>query len=188
MSVLLSAIAIVLLLIVVLGLFGTLREVSILQGKVTSLEGLLLKPPEPRFFDGMLPERVLAELAGTPFASRGRDFFLVFVRQACPGCATLLEDLKAGVDADRLDREQLLYVVAGPAGGLDTRLRDRGCYVLADEVRALTEACQVKQTPTILHLDKTLKVLGATVGGDMEWIYSRGQPDRLLPESIGSSD
>jgi len=174
------AVTIVLLVFVGLGLLGTLREVSILQGRVSALQNLLLRPPGPRFFDGMLPERAVATLRAAPLADNVRDFFVVFVRQACPGCANLLQAIKDAVAVNRLDSERFLCVVCGVPGGLDTRLRDSGFRVINDQPRALAEACQVKQTPTVLHLDSTLSVLDATVGDDIEWIYSRSE-DPAIP-------
>lgn len=172
MILLLVVVCIVLLMVVCLALLGTMHEVAVLQGKVSGLHELLLNPPAPRFFNGMLPDRALARFRELEVTEGLAAFFAVFVRQGCPGCARLLEQIQAGVEAGTLDPNQFFCIVPGRAGGLDRQLRDARLPVVIDEDGLLVEACQVRQTPTMLRMDRDLKVIDSMVGGDMEWIQS----------------
>lgn len=173
MATVVAAIAIVLLLVVCLALMGVMHEVTVLQGSITALNNLLINPPGPRFFNGALPERTVARLRERGVPDDVAGFALVFVRQACPACSRLLQGIADGVEGGTLQPNQFVCVLGGHAGGLDKHIREAALPVIIDEDKLLLEGCQVKQTPTVLHLDRDLKVLDTLVGDDIEWIQSR---------------
>lgn len=135
------AITSVLLLVVFVALLGTMREVVVLQGKVTGLTDLLLKPPSPQFFDGMLPDLAREKLMRARPAEAVDSFFLVFVRQGCSGCARLLQEIKAGIADNGLDARRFTCVISGRSGGLDKALRTTGIHIITDSDNHLEEAC-----------------------------------------------
>jgi len=175
MTVLLAIVAVILLM-VCLALLGTMREVVVLQGKVTAFTELMLKPPAPAFLDGMLPDRVRARLLDAGIGQQGDDVFLIFARKGCAGCARLLQSIKAGLTEGTLSSRQFVCVLDSHSGGdsLEQAIRDSGMVVLVDQDRFLANACQVKQTPTTFHLGATsLKVVDSNIGGEFEWVRSR---------------
>jgi hypothetical protein len=181
------AITIALLLVVAVALLGTMREVVVLQGKVAALTDLLLNPPSPQFLDGILPDLARQELSSAGLDQRAESFFLIFTRQGCSGCASLLQEIKAGVTSGALDAQRFACVITGRSGGLEKAVRAVGILVLVDGERHLEEACQVRQTPTVLHLDGgSLKVLDSMVGADLTWIRPRLTP-RLAILDVSTS-
>jgi hypothetical protein len=159
---------------------GTMREVTVLQNKISALTDLLLKPPTPQFFDGLLPERTNAKLRDARLGIGFRNFVLIFVRQGCTGCASLLSQVRLAIGQGTLSPGQFACVIIGRPGGLDQALRQTGIPVITDDTRLLQEGCQVRQTPTLLHLDtNSLKVLSSTAGDDFAWITSRLTTDPL---------
>jgi hypothetical protein len=184
----LGAITVVLLLVVCLALLGTMREVVILQGKVSAFTDLLLEPPTPQFLDGVLPTRVSATLRDAHVGQAG-NCFLIFVRQGCSGCAGLLQDLKQALAIGVLSPGQVACVVGPQSGGLETRVRAMGITVLIDHDRLLSSGCGIKHSPTTFLLAaESLNVLDASVGGGFAWIQSRLSPAAAAARLTASAD
>lgn len=172
----LAVVLIVLLLVVCTALLGTMREVALLEGKVTSFTDLLLRPPTPAFIDGILPEPARAELISSGIGDMSTDMFLIFVRQGCSGCNRLMQGLKDSISAGVLLGSQVVCVLGPQSRGtdLEATIQTVGMTLIIDYDRALAQACQVKQMPMTLHLaERSLQVQGVSVGDDIRWLLSR---------------
>ena len=172
----LDIVVILLLLATSAAVLGTMREVVILQSKVAAFTDLLLNPPGPVFIDGLLPDVVRAALLKADGVDTQQDIVVLFLRKGCSGCHQLLQGIKNGVSRGDFAANQIVGIVAEKSRGdlIETTLAAVGATPIIDYGRTLASACQVKQTPTLLHLEaNSLQVIDTTVGGNFQWLQSR---------------
>jgi len=168
-------ITLALLMAVVLALVGTMREVVVLQGRTDTLTELLLKPPEPTFPGGVLPDSVADRLQSMAVEPPG-DSFLIFLSKGCSGCSHLVQAIRGAISSNIANRSNFVCVIgAKSAGGsFEQSIADLSVAIVVDHDGQLMKSCQIQATPTIVHLqDKTLRVLGAAVGEGFDWILPR---------------
>jgi len=178
----LAAVVVVLLVVVLLIMLATMREVALLQEKVSIYKQLLLRPARPSYIGEQLPLPVIESLGKIAGLSTAERALLIFMRPDCSACqemsvklpsiATLLGPIKP-----------IIVVGRGPrAHRMADRMASADLIAKADPDETLFDAAEIRSTPTMILVDMRNQVAeDYAEGSDMQWLTS------LQPEFAPSS-
>lgn len=158
----------------VLCVLGTMREAALLRGEVKALSDLVRHPPPPSYVGDEAPALLrdrLLELDG----SSSRPVLVAFVSPGCQPCEVLVEGLRAAVDSGHLSATDILSVVWAQTSDQAEQFAERvpGTPV-ADAKGALSRACEVRATPTLLVISPgDHRVTDFNLEGDVQWVLAR---------------
>lgn len=158
---------------VVLILLATMREVALLQEKISVYRQLLLRPARPSYIGERLPLSLADALARIDGLSSTERALLIFMRPDCSACQEMSVKLPSMLQA--LGEIKAVVVVGrGPRG---QRMLDRAAAaeVIAepDPAEVLFDAAEIRSTPTMILVDLRNQIAeDYAEGSDLEWLRS----------------
>jgi hypothetical protein len=175
-SLIVGSVALIALVMVLLMQLGVMREVVVLQEKVTAFSQLLLQPPVPSFLKKQLPKTAIRVVRETGFREDG-PFVLVFMKSKCEGCLRLAEDISQATARGLLSQDAITcFLAEGSTGSKIEILMNQSAKFVAEVSVGVFRSCEVSGTPTMLAINpETWEVFGHSAGGDAAWLMSRLQ-------------
>lgn len=167
-----DVVVVALLVVVLLVLLSTMREVALLQEKVSIYRQLLLRPAKPSYIGDQVPVALQSALDSLEPLREASRVLLVFLRPDCSACRDL---------ADRLASEDFHHgppivcvIGLGPrARRMSDRLSAADYIAINDSDESLFDSAEVRSTPTMILCDLTRQVAEEySEGSDFEWIRS----------------
>ena len=157
---------------VVLILLSTMREVALLQEKVSIYRQLLLRPARPSFIGDQIPVDLQSALERLVPLRGATDALLLFIRADCTACRELVGKL---IEQKLSSKTPIVCIVGLGSRGrrMSDRLADAGYVSVHDSDEALFDAAEVRSTPTTIMCNLVNKTATEhSEGSDLEWIRS----------------
>ncbi len=167
-------VVILLLGLVLLILLATMRDVAILQERISVYRQLLLRPLKPTYTGDVMPEPLAETVHQTvpDFPAQDKHIVIGFWRPDCTGCRDYVSELAK--NRDKL-RDVLLISIVGRGSGSNRFLQavqSVGPAIL-DSKEVLFDSGQIRTTPSFLSIRAgSTNVSEYQEGGDLQWLIS----------------
>lgn len=166
MTVVISILAVATLLLLVT-VFGLMRELLIVRADVQALSTLITNPPTPTYLGEQAP-RPLVEVLRIDDVGISR--VVLFLSDTCPSCRDLTREITAR-QANAAWLASALLVVVNKSGRKSLGLDDLRCRVVEDHRGDLHRACELRGVPGALAISQQSGiVLDYAVGPSPDWV------------------
>lgn len=156
---------------VLLVLLAVMKEVVVLQEKVTIYRQLLLRPARPSYIGAAMPANVRQELAAAQELPTSGDLIILFLRPDCSACNAMVNHLSTATGL--ISDLKVIGVIGRGVGArrLIERVVASGITPHPDTNETLFDAAEIRSTPTMLRIDLSSEtVIDYAEGSDVEWL------------------
>jgi hypothetical protein len=165
---------VLLLLAVILIMLSLMREVALLQERITIYRQLLLRPAKPSYIGGPAPAELLGLLNAVSTTGESRAV-IIFLRPDCAACQEMAHELEG---ANRWPAGLLVLAVVGrgpQARKMIQRLSAAGLTTHADPDETIFDIGEIRSTPNMLLINRvTGEAEHFSEGSDYQWLDSVG--------------